>query len=359
VVQDHRVEQDRGAGQPVEADAPRETPGARADLEMRAERLPAGHPSSPFHDDGSRKPPPPDLTELELPLPDEPGFHDQDSTTRVEPLTSAEYAERVREIQDKLDRALAEGESTEYQYTVDPDHEVWTDSRRALHDEIVNDLYERAENVPNEHEAIMAGGPTGAGKSTVLGNYADIDRSRFLTIDPDDIKKELAQRSMVPKIEGLSPMEASSLVHEESSHIAKLLAQHAYAEGKNVIWDITMSRKSSTEQRIGDMRAAGYTRIEGILVDIPPKVSEARAAARHIVGQRDYDMGKGEGGRFVPPEPIRAQADPTWGSINRKNFEEVKHLFDAWSVYDNSTDGRPPVLIDSSEMRRRLDDKRS
>jgi hypothetical protein len=30
-----------------------------------------GHPSSPYHDDGSRKPPPPDLCDYELPLPDE------------------------------------------------------------------------------------------------------------------------------------------------------------------------------------------------------------------------------------------------------------------------------------------------
>jgi hypothetical protein len=37
-------------------------------------RLPVGHPSSPYHDDGSRKPPPPDLTKYELPLPDERDF---------------------------------------------------------------------------------------------------------------------------------------------------------------------------------------------------------------------------------------------------------------------------------------------
>ncbi len=42
-----------------------------ADLTVRLERLPVGHPSSPYRDDGSRKLPPPDLTEYELPLPDE------------------------------------------------------------------------------------------------------------------------------------------------------------------------------------------------------------------------------------------------------------------------------------------------
>jgi hypothetical protein len=41
------------------------------DLQARLERLPTNHPSSPFRDDGTRKPPPPDLSEYELPLPDD------------------------------------------------------------------------------------------------------------------------------------------------------------------------------------------------------------------------------------------------------------------------------------------------
>jgi hypothetical protein len=41
-------------------------PGSRADLKLRLERLPFGHPSSPYHVDGERKPPPPRLKHLEL-----------------------------------------------------------------------------------------------------------------------------------------------------------------------------------------------------------------------------------------------------------------------------------------------------
>ena len=42
-----------------------------SDTDMRAhlERLPPGHPSSPWDADGRRRPPPPWLEELELPLP--------------------------------------------------------------------------------------------------------------------------------------------------------------------------------------------------------------------------------------------------------------------------------------------------
>jgi hypothetical protein len=50
-------------------------PGSWADLRQRLERLPYGHPSSPYHVDGERKPPPPRLKHLELapPVPDRPG----------------------------------------------------------------------------------------------------------------------------------------------------------------------------------------------------------------------------------------------------------------------------------------------
>ena len=65
--------QDRTAEQwePREADRPPEVQPPEADLSARLERLPIGHPSSPHRDDGSRKPPLPDLSQYELPLPDE------------------------------------------------------------------------------------------------------------------------------------------------------------------------------------------------------------------------------------------------------------------------------------------------
>jgi hypothetical protein len=78
---------------PHQQDHPRETRADLTDLQARLERLPVGHPSSPYRDDGSRKPPPPDLSKLELALPDEhssePDQPDQDLPTedkaRVDP----------------------------------------------------------------------------------------------------------------------------------------------------------------------------------------------------------------------------------------------------------------------------------
>lgn len=51
---------------PADQAALRPEPGSCADLRQRLDRLPYGHPSSPYHVDGERKPPPPRLMHLEL-----------------------------------------------------------------------------------------------------------------------------------------------------------------------------------------------------------------------------------------------------------------------------------------------------
>jgi hypothetical protein len=40
-----------------------------AEMSAQLDALPPGHPSSPWNEDGSRKPPPPRLRDMELPLP--------------------------------------------------------------------------------------------------------------------------------------------------------------------------------------------------------------------------------------------------------------------------------------------------
>ena len=193
----------------------------------------------------------------------------------------------------------------------------------------------------------MAGGLGGAGKSTVLDQYARIDRSQYLTINPDEVKEEIAACGLIPEMDGLSPMEASDLVHEESSHVAKLLAERALRDGKNIIWDITMASKPSTERRLDDLDRAGYL-TTAIFVDIPVEVSVRRADARHRDGHELYRSGQGMGGRFVPPEVIRSQGDDEWGSKNRRTFEEIKERFAYWVVYDNSADGHEPTMVASA-----------
>jgi len=75
---------------PSEQDSSPDSRSQPTDLQARLERLPVGHPSSPYRDDGSRKPPPPDLRDYELDLPDEqlpePDPPDQDLPAEDGPI---------------------------------------------------------------------------------------------------------------------------------------------------------------------------------------------------------------------------------------------------------------------------------
>jgi predicted kinase len=325
----------------AEADWPeRDDEHAAGGLSGRLDSLPDGHPSSRYELDGTPREAAVDLRELAAAFDAEDAFEGDGQGDQV---TDAEWAEHVADVRVRLGDAQEAGLATDRQYTIDSDRQVWSDERDLIHDSLIEDVYSRSSSVPCEGKAIVAGGLGGAGKSTVLSQHAGIDLSQYLTINPDDIKEEMAKRGLIPQIEGLTPMEASDLVHEECSHIAKRIAHRAEADGMNVVWDITMSSRDSTERRITDLRASGYS-VDGIFVDIPVETSVRRADARHREGYNDYLAGTGLGGRYVPAELIQAQADPDWGSKNRKTFEEVRHLFDHWSRYDNSVDGRPPVL---------------
>ncbi len=261
----------------------------------------------------------------------------------------------MRHIRAQLADARDRGLATDERF-FDRTENRWTTERQILHRELVDALYSAAASVPCDGKAVIAGGLGGAGKSTVLDKHAGIDRSQFLTINPDDIKEAMANRRMIPEIDGLSPMEASDLVHAESSYIAKRLARRAMDEGKNIIWDITMSSVKSTAERLDDLDRAGYA-TTGIFVDIGISEAVRRADARHRRGHENYRAGIGFGGRYVPPEVIEAQTDSEWGSCNRSTFEQVKPGFAAWAIYDNSVTGQEPVLIDASHRPKREEER--
>jgi len=211
----------------------------------------------------------------------------------------------------------------------------------------VNDLWERlgADKVPNDHRALVAGGLPGAGKTTTLSEFAGIRDGEYLVINPDDVKSLMAERGLVPKVEGLSPMEASTLVHEESSVIAKNLADRAMAEGKNIMWDITMGSPSGVESRLTSLREMGYTKIDSVFVDIPLETSMERVADRFRRGVDDYLNGAGYGGRFVPEDISTSLASEKYYSRNREVLEALRDQFDNVQVWDNSRAGLPPRRV--------------
>ena len=113
----------------------------------------------------------------------------------------------------------------------------------------------------------------------------------YMMINPDDIKEEMARRGLVPEVQGLTPMEASELVHEESSHIAKRLAHRAHAEWQERHLGRDDVQHLSASERIDSLRDAGYGQIHGVFVDISVEVSARRADSRHRQGHDEYRGG--------------------------------------------------------------------
>lgn len=284
-----------------------------------------------------------------------PGAHDADTEgpaghpTPQEPvrLTDEEFARHREFVADKVREALSDGLATEQQHFL-LDRDEWPAEREALHKQLVNDLWDRlgADEVPNDHRALVAGGLPGAGKTTTLSEFAGIRHGEYLVINPDDVKSLMAEHGLIPKVDGLSPMEASALVHEESSAIAKDLAERAMAEGKNIMWDITMGSCTSVESRLAALREMGYTHIDSVFVDIPLETSMERVAERFRRGVDDYLNGTGYGGRYVPEDGSISRASQQYYSRNREVFEALRDQFDNAQIWDNSRAGLPPERVD-------------
>lgn len=243
---------------------------------------------------------------------------------------------------------------------------IYNDVRRSQQNQILNAYREKAKGVPAERRAIIMGGLGGAGKSSTIAadarepdsvagklgiQFSSYDEhgngigepSNFVVLNPDNIKEEMAKLRMVPKIGDLSPMEATVFTHEEASSMTKDLATEMLAQGKNVIWDVTLNSVKSGSSKIADLRAQGY-HIAGAFVDVSTQRSLENARSRHEHGQERWRAGIGNGGRYVPSGLIVGAADPSgrYRSENRAAFEKLKQEggFDQTVTIDNEAHDR-------------------
>ncbi|RLB66272.1 MAG: hypothetical protein DRH08_06580, partial [Deltaproteobacteria bacterium] len=144
----------------------------------------------------------------------------------------------------------------------------------------------RGTQIEQGHEAIIMTGLPGAGKTSAL-RALGIDTGRFLAPNADDFKVLLNATGRMPRWKGLSGLEKAGLLHEESSYLAKRLANRAMRRGTNMILETT-GGDASVAARIAELKAAGYN-VKVIHVDVDVWTSTGRAVAR---AERS--------GRFVP-----------------------------------------------------------
>lgn len=254
----------------------------------------------------------------------------------------------------KLERRLAALDATLGKYykshstnfTERDKYGVWKPERDAIHRQIADELYKKAAGVPAEGRAIFLGGNAGAGKSTVITKQVGVDLDNYFMIAPDDIKEELAKRGLVPKLpEGdFSPMEVSTLVHNESIRIGDMLADRAFRERKNVIWDGTMGNPGLIQSRVKKMDDLGYSKISAVFVDVSDDTSQRRVKERYRQGLYEWQQGKGQGARYVPKVIQKSLSS----AQSRSNFNYLRKsgMFDTYAVYSNDVDGQPAKLLD-------------
>ncbi|WP_051027688.1 zeta toxin family protein [Cellulosimicrobium cellulans] len=192
-----------------------------------------------------------------------------------------------------------------------------TAGRRALWRRLRDEARAEAPGARQDGKAIVLAGPPGAGKGHIQKNVLGLDKSAWLVVDADKFKDKLLREALADGSydaflkpdavrereaagEPFYPLELAALVHEESSHLARLLRDEALRAGTNVVIDSVLS-KPDAALALGDRLAASGYEVEVVDVEVPYELSQARIAQRW---RESYEgavlTGEGLGGRWVP-----------------------------------------------------------
>lgn len=217
-------------------------------------------------------------------------------------------------------------------------------ARQIVHRDIRERVLDSFSDVPQERRAIVLAGPPGAGKSyksrQILGG------EKWAVIDPDEFKLALLRQALndgsfhawikPPEIaareeagEWFAPLEHASLVHEESSLLAKDVQRATLASGANVVIDAVLSNEDSARQMGQRLSAAGY-KVRVVDVEVPLEVSRDSARTRHVEAYRSALDERARtsgveplGGRWVPSEYIESVFDRSTGRARSQANAEM------------------------------------
>ena len=196
----------------------------------------------------------------------------------------------------------------------------WTEGRQKLHDKILGESFAGKTPVAEGERVayVMGGGPASGKSSIIRSGDVKIDKNT-VQINPDDYKLRIPE--MNAEIKAGNPG-ASSFVHEESSHLAKVAQKRGSEGGYNTLLDGTgNSSFDSLKGKVDKMRANGQT-IKAHYVTIPTDEAIKRS-----------DIRAEKSRRFVPHSVIRA----THAAVSRVVPKAVKEgLFDEFDLWDTS-----------------------
>lgn len=205
-------------------------------------------------------------------------------------------------------------------------------------------------------EGVEAKGVPDAPHYTPVGSPTVRVPSNFAVVNADEMKDALLRhgRGLPPQYagEGIGEAEAATLLHEESSDLAKRLQRRLLVDGTNTILDGSFSGDPEKNiRKVNVFRAEGYT-VTGVLVDGYIDRSLVQAAGRHVAGGHvdptgQTSTGQPLRGRYVPFAQIATSAPRgsfsemlgrPHKSANAENFEAAVPTFDGGVVvFDNET----------------------
>lgn len=296
-----------------------------------------------------------------------------------------EVAARTGHVMEQLLQAEREGRATNMPPN---EHDPrspgrYSPERQAQHDMLVKQILDENKDVPLERKAWIMGGLGGAGKTSLLsagaagtsneknlitmpdgrlagaeevfglraeqGTGRDVSAriTNAVNVNADDITERMAAAGMLPEVDHLAPMELSYLAHEEASQISHELADRAIAEGRNMVWDVTLGSRNSGAERIAQLKEQGYS-VTGVFVDVSVETSVGAALDRYQRGYDDWQAGKGQGGRYVPPSLIEQGRDGQEAfSKNRLAFDSLVKdgQFDHYVIVNNEGRARKVEAI--------------
>lgn len=188
--------------------------------------------------------------------------------------------------------------------------------RTKLHQEAISAHTEgKTKGHDRPHAIVMMGGP-GSGKGTVLKKIMGKGAmDNYVHVDPDEMKQRVPEYQIA---RARNAKDAASVGHEESSHMAVKLHQHAVAARHNILLDGTGKNAKKHIAKIKALKAAGYH-----VTVISPHIGVEEGVAR--VSQR-----ADRSGRFVPTDVVRG----AYGKIPG-NFHDVAAHADDAMLIDN------------------------
>lgn len=154
------------------------------------------------------------------------------------------------------------------------DTRYYAPERAQLHESILGDFLAGSATAAEPLVLVVAGGPA-SGKSTLLEEL-DVPPNA-VRLDPDRIKEHLPEYVALGAIKFAG---AASLVHEESSDIARLILDQTLRDKRNVIFDtVGDSEPGKFVGKLEDFSNAGYE-IDVVYADVAVELALERAAQR-------------------------------------------------------------------------------